>query len=82
MPPCLPVLVLMQINRAKARFFDEIESQKIIDLCVNCAAKSDTYYLMTIELTHAYLGQIVLYVNYFDKEVVIESNNQTIGLVY
>ena len=35
----------------------------------------------TTELTHADLGQIMLYVNYFDREIVTESDNPTIGLV-
>lgn len=35
----------------------------------------------TTELTHADLGQIMLYVNYFDKEVRVEGDNPTIGIV-
>lgn len=35
----------------------------------------------TTELTHADLGQIMLYVNYFDREIAIETDNPTIGLV-
>ena len=35
----------------------------------------------TQKLSHADLGQIQLYVNYFDQEVVTEGDNPTIGLV-
>ncbi len=37
--------------------------------------------LKTHELTHGDLGQILMYVNYFDQEIKIESDNPTIGLV-
>ena len=37
--------------------------------------------LKTHPLTHADLGQILLYVNYFDKEIKMENDNPTIGLV-
>lgn len=37
--------------------------------------------LKTHELTHADLGQMQLYVNYYDSEVRQESDNPTIGLV-
>ncbi len=37
--------------------------------------------LKTKRLTHADLGQMLLYVNYFDQEVKIESDNPTIGLI-
>src|SRR3990167_10749387 len=40
-----------------------------------------TYDLKTKKLTHADLGQMLLYVNYFDQEVKIESDNPTIGLI-
>lgn len=29
----------------------------------------------------AYLGQMLLYVNYFDKEIKMENDNSTIGLL-
>ena len=32
-------------------------------------------------LTHADLGQMLLYVNYFDKEIKLENDNPTIGLI-
>lgn len=32
-------------------------------------------------LTHADLGQMLLYVNYFDKEIKMENDNPTIGLI-
>ena len=37
--------------------------------------------LKTKKLTHADLGQILLYVNYFDQEVKTDSDNPTIGLI-
>lgn len=37
--------------------------------------------IKTRTLTHADLGQMQLYVNYFDQEVKLESDNPTIGLV-
>jgi len=37
--------------------------------------------LKTHPLTHADLGQMLLYVNYFDKEIKMENDNPTIGLV-
>ncbi len=37
--------------------------------------------LKTHPLTHADLGQMLLYVNYFDKEIKIENDNPTLGLV-
>jgi predicted nuclease of restriction endonuclease-like (RecB) superfamily len=37
--------------------------------------------LKTRKLTHADLGQMQLYVNYFDKEIKQEDDNPTIGLV-
>ena len=37
--------------------------------------------LKTKKLSHADLGQMLLYVNYFDKEVVVEGDNPTIGLI-
>ena len=37
--------------------------------------------LKTRPLTHADLGQMQLYVNYFDQEVKMENDNPTIGLV-
>jgi len=37
--------------------------------------------LKTRKLTHADLGQIQLYVNYFDEEIKQDSDNPTIGLV-
>jgi hypothetical protein len=40
-----------------------------------------TYDLKTRKLTHGDLGQIQLYVNYFDKEIKQEDDNPTIGLV-
>lgn len=33
------------------------------------------------ELTHTDLGQILLYVNYYDRECLTEGDNPTIGLV-
>ena len=33
------------------------------------------------KLTHGDLGQMQLYVNYFDKEIKMESDNSTIGIV-
>lgn len=37
--------------------------------------------LKTHPLTHADLGQMLLYVNYFDKEIKMQNDNPTIGLV-
>lgn len=37
--------------------------------------------LKTKKLTHADLGQMLLYVNYFDQEVKTDTDNPTIGLV-
>ncbi|HEY2566627.1 MAG TPA: PDDEXK nuclease domain-containing protein [Candidatus Aquirickettsiella sp.] len=37
--------------------------------------------LKTHELTHADLGQMLLYVNYYDRECLTEGDNPTIGLV-
>lgn len=37
--------------------------------------------LKTKELTHADLGQMLLYVNYFDQEIKKEDDNPTIGLI-
>lgn len=37
--------------------------------------------LKTKKLTHSDLGQILLYVNYFDKEIKTDSDNPTIGLI-
>jgi len=37
--------------------------------------------LKTHKLTHADLGQMQLYVNYFDKEIKEDSDNPTVGLV-
>ncbi len=37
--------------------------------------------LKTHELTHADLGQMLLYVNYYDRECLAEGDNPTIGLV-
>ena len=37
--------------------------------------------LKTHPLTHADLGQMLLYVNYFDKEIKMENDNPTLGLV-
>lgn len=37
--------------------------------------------IKTRKLSHADLGQIQLYVNYFDKEVITEGDNPTIGLI-
>lgn len=37
--------------------------------------------IKTRKLTHADLGQMLLYVNYFDQEVKMENDNPTIGLV-
>lgn len=37
--------------------------------------------LKTHELTHSDLGQIMLYVNYYDREFLSEGDNPTIGLV-
>lgn len=37
--------------------------------------------LKTHELTHADLGQMQMYVNYFDLEIKLESDNPTIGLI-
>lgn len=37
--------------------------------------------IKTHELTHADLGQIQLYVNYFDKEIKMENDNPTTGLI-
>lgn len=37
--------------------------------------------LKTHELTHADLGQMLLYVNYYDRECLSEGDNPTIGLV-
>lgn len=40
-----------------------------------------TYDLKVKPLTHADLGQMQLYVNYFDMEVRTEGDNPTIGLI-
>jgi len=37
--------------------------------------------IKTQKLTHGDLGQMLLYVNYFDQEVIAEGDNPTIGLV-
>jgi hypothetical protein len=37
--------------------------------------------IKTHKLTHADLGQMQLYVNYFDQEIKVEGDNPTIGLV-
>lgn len=37
--------------------------------------------LKTHELTHADLGQILMYVNYFDQEIKLKNDNPTIGLI-
>lgn len=37
--------------------------------------------IKTRKLTHADLGQMQLYVNYFDQEIKMENDNPTIGLV-
>lgn len=37
--------------------------------------------LKTHPLTHSDLGQMLLYVNYFDKEIKMDNDNPTIGLV-
>jgi predicted nuclease of restriction endonuclease-like (RecB) superfamily len=37
--------------------------------------------IKTQKLTHGDLGQMLLYVNYFDQEVITEGDNPTIGLV-
>ncbi len=37
--------------------------------------------MKTHELTHADLGQMLLYVNYYDKECLSEGDNPTLGLV-
>lgn len=37
--------------------------------------------IKTHALTHADLGQMLLYVNYFDKEIKMDNDNPTIGLV-
>lgn len=37
--------------------------------------------LKTRELTHADLGQMLLYVNYYDRECLTEGDNPTIGLI-
>ena len=37
--------------------------------------------LKTHPLTHADLGQMLLYVNFFDKEIKMENDNPTLGLV-
>lgn len=37
--------------------------------------------LKTKKLTHADLGQMLLYVNYFDQEIKIDGDNPTIGLI-
>ena len=37
--------------------------------------------LKTHELTHADLGQMLLYVNYYDRECLTEGDNPTLGLV-
>lgn len=37
--------------------------------------------LKTRELTHADLGQMLLYVNYYDRECLTEGDNPTLGLV-
>jgi predicted nuclease of restriction endonuclease-like (RecB) superfamily len=37
--------------------------------------------IKTKKLTHGDLGQMQLYVNYFDREVAIEGDNPTIGLI-
>lgn len=40
-----------------------------------------TYELKSRKLSHADLGQMQLYVNYFDQEIVTSSDNPTIGLI-
>ena len=40
-----------------------------------------TYDLKVHPITHADLGQMLFYVNYFDQEVKSDSENPTIGLV-
>lgn len=40
-----------------------------------------TYDLKTKELSHADLGQMLLYVNYFDQEIIAKDDNPTIGLI-
>lgn len=37
--------------------------------------------LKTHKVTHADLGQMLLYVNYFDQEIKMENDNPTIGLI-
>ena len=37
--------------------------------------------LKTGRLSHADLGQIQLYVNYYDQEVAVEGDNPTLGLI-
>lgn len=37
--------------------------------------------LKTKSLTHADLGQMLLYVNYFDQEIITKGDNPTIGLI-
>lgn len=37
--------------------------------------------IKTRKLTHADLGQMQLYVNYFDEEVITSTDNPTIGLI-
>lgn len=37
--------------------------------------------IKTHELTHADLGQMLFYVNYYDQEIITESDNPTIGLI-
>ncbi len=37
--------------------------------------------IKTKKLSHADLGQMQLYVNYFDKEIITQGDNPTIGLI-
>lgn len=37
--------------------------------------------IKTKKLTHADLGQMQLYVNYFDEEISVPNDNPTIGLI-
>ena len=37
--------------------------------------------LKTVKLTHGDLGQMQLYVNYYDREIKDENDNPTIGLI-
>lgn len=41
----------------------------------------DNRAIKTKKLTHADLGQMQLYVNYFDEEVISQNDNPTIGLI-